>query len=101
MIASPLLHSLIVRLGVDCNASELNLAVAKAVDTLPPKAQAAEFVRVVLTHAKIKGVQPMQLVWRRFDLLRLPALVRHEDQWWMAERLNADSITLTDETAST
>lgn len=50
-----------------------------------PARQPVELLRAVLQQAGVKGVQALQLGWRRFDLRRLPALVRQGEDWYLAE----------------
>lgn len=90
-----LLHRLLQQLGVRADLAELQGACAKAVQHLPD-VQPVDQARTILTHAQLKGVQPVQLVWRRFDLRRLPALVAHEGAWYQAERAETETIALID-----
>ncbi|UTW07210.1 peptidase domain-containing ABC transporter [Pseudomonas benzenivorans] len=90
-----LLHQLLAQLNVSADLQALHGACAKAEQSLPA-VQPAERVRFILTQVQLKGVQPIQLAWRRFDLRRLPALVLHEDVWYRAERHDGDNIALTD-----
>ncbi|MDQ6992375.1 MAG: ATP-binding cassette domain-containing protein [Mariprofundus sp.] len=53
-----------------------------------------DWVQHLLTEAGIKGVQPIQLGWRRFDQRLLPALVYHNERWYLAERIDSESVTL-------
>ena len=90
-----LLHQLLAQLNVSADLQALHSACAKAEQSLPA-VQPAERVRFILTQVQLKGVQPIQLAWRRFDLRRLPALVLHEDAWYRAERHDGDNIALSD-----
>jgi ATP-binding cassette subfamily C protein LapB len=94
-ISAPLLHLLLQRLGVSVERDELQAVCATAGERLPD-VQPIDQLRYVLVHAQLKGVEPIQLVWRRFDLRRLPALVWHDDQWYLAERGDAGAIALID-----
>lgn len=89
-----LLQRLLQQLGLACESERLAAACAKASDTLPASVQPGEAVRHILSHAQIKGVQSIQLDWRRFDLRRLPALVRHGQDWLLAERYQNDAVVL-------
>jgi ATP-binding cassette subfamily C protein LapB len=86
---------LLHKLQVKVNASELKAACERAKGL--PAAQPSEMVLVALTQAQVKGVQPAQLMFRRMDLRRLPALVLHEGAWHLVERKlgQADAMTLT------
>ena len=62
--------------------------LSAALDALPAPFVAtqapADWVRSVANHAQLKGVSVLQLVWRRFDQRRLPALVWMEGAWELA-----------------
>lgn len=93
VIPAVLLHQLLLKLGMTAELPVLTAACAKAghLSAVNPADQA----RYILTQAQLKGVQPVQLMWRRLDLRRLPALVWFEDQWSLAERLETGMIRLT------
>ena len=94
-ITADVLLLLLHKLQFKVNASELKAACERAKGL--PAAQPSEMVLVALTQAQVKGVQPAQLMFRRMDLRRLPALVLHEDAWHLVERKlgQADAMTLT------
>ncbi len=93
-LTAELLLRLLNRLEVNVDAAQLQTACDKAVATLPD-VQPVERLRFILTEAQLKGVQPIQLGWRRFDLRRLPALVCHLGGWFIAEKADTDNIVLT------
>ena len=95
MITSPLLQRLLQMLGMASDVSGIDAAVLRADKTLP-EVQPGDRVRFILTQAQIKGVQVIQLGWRRFDLRRLPALVQYEGDWFIAEKKSGDQVTLID-----
>lgn len=92
-----LLQRLLQQLGLTVEPERLAAAYAKAADTLPASVQPGEAVRHILSLAQFKGVQSMQLGWRRLDLRRLPALVRHGEDWLLAERHQNDAVVLVDD----
>lgn len=94
-LPAALLQQLLQQLRVHAELADLQAACAKAEQNLPAVPPVDE-ARYILTQAQLKGVQPIQLPWRRFDLRRLPALVLHEGVWYRAERADPESITLTD-----
>lgn len=94
-LPATLLYLLLQRLGVSVDLGELQAACARAEQNLPA-VRPADQASYILTQAQLKGVQPIQLAWRRFDLRRLPALVLHEAAWYLAERADAETIALTD-----
>lgn len=96
LVPAGLLHQLLLKLGVAAELQGLIAACAKAAHL--PAVSPADQVRYILTQAQLKGVQSVQLIWRRLDLRRLPALVWHEDRWSLAERIETGMIRLTDMT---
>lgn len=94
-IPAILLHKLLETLGVRNKLPELQAICTKAEQSLP-NVQPVDQARHILTQAQLKGVQPIQLAWRRFDQRRLPALVLHEGAWYQAARAKSETITLTD-----
>lgn len=94
-LPAALVHHLLQQLGVPAKLSELQAACTMADESLPA-VQPVDEARFILTQAQLKGVQPVQLGWRRFDLRRLPALVLHEGVWYRAERSDSEIISLTD-----
>jgi ATP-binding cassette subfamily C protein LapB len=95
LIPPNLLYQLLRKLSVPVELADIKLACSKAEASLP-NIHPVDQARYILTQAQLKGVQTVQLVWRRFDLHRLPALVLHEDTWYLAEREDADTINLLD-----
>ena len=93
MIPAQLLYQLLKQLDVPAQLNDLQQACTKAQANLP-SIQPVDQARYILTHAQLKGVQAVQLVWRRFDLRRLPALVLHEDAWYLAQLGDVDTINL-------
>ena len=96
LLPADLLHKLLVAIQVPVQLTLLQAACEQAEKNLPEEINAVDQARYIFTQAKLKTVQPVQLTWRRFDLRRLPALVLHEDVWYMAERAELEMINLTD-----
>ena len=90
-----LLSRILERIGVPTEKKAFNAACEKTLQNLPA-VQPVDQVRHTLTQLQIKGVQAIQLGWRRFDLRRLPALVLHDGCWYLAEKAAADHIALID-----
>ncbi|MFZ6748495.1 peptidase domain-containing ABC transporter [Undibacterium sp. Ren11W] len=99
VISAVLLHQLLLKLGLAAELPLLIAACAKA-DHLSA-VNSADQARYILAQALLKGVQPVQLIWRRLDLRRLPALVWYEDQWYLAEQGETGMICLTDQAGQT
>jgi len=95
LLPAALLHRLLLQLDIRADLHVLQAACAKAEKDLPA-VQPVDQARYILTQAQLKGVQPIQLGWRRFDLRRLPALVLHEGSWFQAARADSETISLTD-----
>jgi len=94
-LPAALLQRLLLALEVSASLRDVQAACVKAEQSLPA-VQPVDQARFILTQLQLKAVQPIQLIWRRFDLRRLPALVRHEDAWFLAERADSETIALTD-----
>ena len=95
-----LLQGLLGGLNVAVNSKKLTESCLLASQTLPDL-RPAEWLSKVLIQAQIKGVAPIQLGWRRFDVRRLPALVLHQAQWAIAQRKDSETIALTDASGKT
>jgi len=86
---------LLEQLGLSFSRGKLT----QACDTVAQRdgdALPAEMMRKILAQAGLKDVQVAQLFWRRFDQRRLPALVRRDGLWYLAERSERGVIALTD-----
>ncbi len=84
-IPAALLHGLLVGMGLPVELSVLQGACAQAANA--GAVQPVDQARSILTLAHLKGVQPVQLGWRRLDPRRLPVLAWHDGEWFLAERL--------------
>lgn len=91
-IPASLLQTLLDRLGVAADGAALARACEATADVSP--SQPVDHLRVLLTQAGVKGVQPVDLSWRRFDPRRLPALLCHHGQWLIAEGKQGDEVML-------
>lgn len=89
------LHALLSQLNIAVDSKKLTESCLLASQTLPDL-RPAEWLSKVLIQAQIKGVAPIQMGWRRFDVRRLPALVWHQAQWAIAHRNDSETIALTD-----
>lgn len=89
-----LVQRLLEALAVPCDPARLREAVGStAVDGQPPLTQ---WLRQVLVAAEVRELMPLRLPWRRFDPRRLPALLRHQDHWYLARVEITGAIVLTD-----
>ncbi len=94
-IEASLLQALLNRLEVAVDESILKKAIDKTEQNLP-QVRPVEWLQHVLVECQIKGVQPLQLSWRRFDQRLLPVLLYHNNTWYLADRLDSETIMLTD-----
>ncbi|MDQ6993546.1 MAG: hypothetical protein Q9M31_08720, partial [Mariprofundus sp.] len=94
LIEAHLVKRLLSDLGVFIDTDALNSVYDKLEGALP-QVRPVEWLQQVFLEAQLKGIQPVQLGWRRFDQRLLPALVCHEACWYLAERLDSETITLT------
>ena len=95
------LLALLDKLNAPVNKAALTQAYARA-QTVPPLTdRPQDYVRGLLSDAGMKDIRLALFPWRRFDPRHLPALMWHEQTWWLAERHNeegrADTLTLTRE----
>lgn len=89
-----ILKLLLEHLDVAVEAGALNAALTQAESELSDK-PLLQRMSMVVNKLKLRGVQPMQLAWSRFDQRRLPALVWHNEQWFVIER-EEEKLKLTD-----
>jgi len=103
MIPVPLseLLALLDKLRAPVNKAALTQAYARAQTATPLTDRPQDHVRKILSDAGMKDVRLALLPWRRFDPRHLPALMWHEQTWWLAERYSeegkTDTLTLTRE----
>lgn len=95
-LSAELLHPLLQMLDIAIEQSALQAACDKAQEILPADVAPADQARYIFTQLQLKTVQPVQLLWRRFDLRRLPALVLYQESWYLAERVDSEQIQLQD-----
>ncbi len=90
-----LLHQLLSRLHVPVKEYRIKQACDKVQGALQ-QLRPVDWIQQVFLEAQVKGVQPIQLGWRRFDQRLLPALVQYENSWYLVEKKDSESIVLTD-----
>lgn len=95
-LPAELLQSLLMTLNITIKLNALQAACAKANESLPNTVSPSEQARYIFTQLQLKSVLAVQLPWRRFDLRRLPALVLHQQVWYLAERVDSERIQLQD-----
>lgn len=69
---------------------EWQMVISERTDATP-----VEYLRQFLNRLQVRGVQVAQMRWFRFDQRQLPALVQHEEEWWLVERDQTGQILLT------
>jgi len=100
-LPAELLQSLLQTLEITIENSALQAACDKAQEALPADVAPADQARYIFTQLQLKAVQPVQLLWRRFDLRRLPALVFYQETWYLAERVDTEQVQLQDAAGQT
>lgn len=95
-IPANLLALLLERLQVPAHKGELTEACRQA-DEIAAVDTPVKRLSFVFKALQLKGVQPAQLRWNRFDRRRLPAMVLNEDRWYLVEQATDGLLTLTDE----
>jgi len=76
------LQQLLARHQVPFHPEKLETACQK-INNTKAKTPLIKKIQLILVEANIKGVRPAQLLWRRFDQRRLPALVFCNNDWYM------------------
>jgi len=89
------LKLLLDRLHVPVQAGALHKACEQAQQGMDEAAPAQRII-AILKILQLKGIQPAQLRWSRFDQRRLPAMLFHQDQWQLVEAAADGLLTLTD-----
>ena len=82
-----LVQRLLEALGIPCEAARLREAAERVGSSPAPgpaPAACAQWLRQVLIAAEVNDVAPVLLPWQRFDLRRLPVLLRHLGTWYFA-----------------
>lgn len=96
---------LLEKLNVPVGKGGLFNALAET-EKASPAAPLLMKVNAAIQQAKVTGIQTLTLRWNKMDQRRLPALVWHNEKWWLVEKddgviLGADyqgkTKTLTDE----
>lgn len=92
MIPVPLpeLLALLDKLHAPVNKAALTQAYARAQAVPPLTDRPQDYVRGLLSDAGMKDIRLALFPWRRFDPRHLPALMWHEQTWWLAERHNEE-----------
>jgi len=94
--SSMLLHGLFQSLGLKINRGKLT----KIVESLGEQVdvEISDRIKTILKQSRIENAQVGQFNFQRFNLSRLPALVVHNERWFVAEsRESSDKIFLRDE----
>ncbi|MDQ7015248.1 MAG: ATP-binding cassette domain-containing protein [Gammaproteobacteria bacterium] len=84
------LQQLLIRHKVPFNAEKLEAACQK-INNDHAKTALIKKIQLILSEANIKGVRPAQLLWRRFDQRRLPALVFCNKTWYAVTRAETEA----------
>ena len=95
-----LIHILLRRIATPCPLGELQQACTLA-DQNHHQSSPSQRLSAAFNQLKLKGVQPAQLRWRRFDQRKLPVLIFHQAQWYIAEHGDSRGILLTNSDGDT
>ena len=88
-------------LGVPADPQAMTQALTQAAAQTQAQfapTRAVEWLRDLFERARLTGLAPVQLAWRRLDKQRLPALVWHAGDWHLALKADAQQATLVDAT---
>jgi len=92
-VEANVLQLLLRKLNIKFSSLEIQEACEKAMAM--PSLHPSEWLRLTLTQGNVRGVQSAFLLFRRFDLRRLPALVAYQDKWCLVERAHNQNDTMT------
>jgi ATP-binding cassette subfamily C protein LapB len=90
------LKSLFDKLELSVQLGALTQACEQAQATME-STQPAKHISFILNALQLKGVQPAQLRWSRFDQCRLPAMLFYRGEWQLVERATEGQLLLTNE----
>ncbi|QEP41947.1 ATP-binding cassette domain-containing protein [Ectothiorhodospiraceae bacterium BW-2] len=76
-----LLQQLFALLKISVSRGAWRRAVAQIEQTLPAETPLLQRLNGLIKQLKLRGVQPAQLLWRRFDQRKLPVLLWLDGQW--------------------
>lgn len=91
-IMGPLLHSL----GIHKESGEITQACKNAQKSLG-SVTPGKRCKAIFNELELRGVQVAQMHWRRFDQRRLPAIIFHENSWFICRHAEAGGYEITDE----
>lgn len=93
-VSVAVLKRLLESLSVAVQPGLLQQACAR-VGAAHPEQLPARWLGFVFHELQLRGLQPTQLRWNRFDQRKLPALLRHAGAWWLVERDAGGLLKLT------
>jgi ATP-binding cassette subfamily C protein LapB len=90
------LKNLFDKLEISVQLGALTQACEQAQTTME-SAPPAKRISFIFNALQLKGVQPAQLRWSRFDQRRLPAMLFYGGEWQLVERATEGQLLLTNE----
>ncbi len=93
-IPATVLKQLLDKLKISIQAGALNIACQQAQENLE-SASPTQRISAIFNTLQIKDIRVAQLRWSRFDQRKLPAILFYQEQWQLIERINQDTLVLT------
>lgn len=75
---------------------KLKASADAVTESLPMDARPVDWLHQLFVASDIRGVQAAQIPWRRFNQSLMPALISYQDNWYLAQHAEDESISLTD-----
>lgn len=91
-----LLHGLLKQLKVPVPVGKLT-TTCEQLEKEQPQLGLSQRLVSVFNHLQLKGVQAALLRWNRFDQRKLPALLHHQQQWFLVDKSDDGTVSLRDE----
>jgi ATP-binding cassette subfamily C protein LapB len=88
-----LLQRLLSTLCIPCDPAQLREAAERIGARQPDSA--TQWLRQVLIAANVRDVASVLLPWQRFDPRRLPVLLCHRGEWYLASNAERNAVLLT------
>ncbi len=91
-----LLHALLKKQRIAVQSGAL-AAGCEQIDKEQRQLVLSQRLAAVFNQLQLKGVQAALLRWSRFDQRKLPALLHHQQQWFLLDKSDAGAVSLQDE----
>lgn len=101
IIPISLIQSFLERLNINADPSLLRSSAATLSSNVDVEPNPAVWITQLLELSNIKGVRAYPIPLRRLDMRRLPALVLHDENWYICDLLVTGKMQFTDDLGRT